>query len=98
MNFSNPYWAPDVKFTTIKSKPLIEGTLGFDFDLPWPLPTTAGYYEGQDPVPGRKELSYGTGTEYFATDHIVPSTGGVPMVNIYAPHYKYKRSDHVFKV
>ena len=98
MNVSNPYWASDVKFKTIKTIPKLEHTLGFNFDIPWPLPSTAGEYFGEDAIPGRREMSYGTQGEYFATDNIVPSTGGVPMVNIYAPHYRYKRSDHVFKV
>jgi hypothetical protein len=98
MNVTNPYWAPDLKFTSIKTKPKISGTLGFHFDIPWPLPTTAGQFFGEGAVPGRREMSYGTQGEYFATDNIVPSTGGVPMVNIYDKHYSYKRSDHVFKV
>ena len=100
MNLSNAYWAPDVSFQKVKSKPLLDRTLGFHIDIPWPLPTTAGAYSGEGALPDRRELSYATEaeSEYFATDNIVPSTGNVPMVNIYAPHFKFKRSDRVFKV
>ena len=98
MNVSNPYWAPDLQFTAIKTKAKLANTLGFDIQIPWPLPSTAGEYVGEDAIPGRREMSYGTQGEYFAVDNIIPSTGGIPMVNYYAPWYSYKRSDHVFKV
>ena len=100
MNLSNSYWAPDVTFQKIKSKPLIDKTLGFFTDIPWPLPVTAGAYSGEGAIPGRRELSFATEaqSEYFAIDNVVPSTAGVAMVNIYAPYYKFKRSDHVYKV
>ena len=100
MNLSNAYWAPDVTFEKIKTKPLIEKTLGILMDIPWPLPVTAGAYSGEGAMPDRRELSFATGgqSEYFAIDNVVPSTGNVPMVNIYAPHFKFKRSDHVFRV
>ena len=100
MNVSNSYWAPDVTFEkVIQTKPLLDRTLGFHFDLPWPLPATAGAYSGEGAIPGRRELSFATTqSEYFATDNIVPSSGGVPLVNIYAPHFKFKRSDRVIRV
>ena len=100
MNLSNPYWASDVTFEKIKTKPLLDQSLGFFTDIPWPLPSTAGAYMGEGAMPGRRELSFATeaNSEYFATDNIVPSTGGVPMVNIYAGYFKFKRSDRVFKV
>ena len=100
MQFSNPYWASDLKFETRLTKPLLDKTLGFELDIPWPLPVTVGFFAGDGAIPGRRELSYQRPhqSEYFAIDHIVPATGGVPLVNPYAPHFKFKRSDVVFKV
>ena len=100
MQFSNPYWAPDLRFNTQKTKPLLDKTLGFEFDIPWPLPVTVGFYAGEGALPGRRELSYQQPhqSEYFATDNIIPATAGVGLVNPYAPHFKFKRSDVTFKV
>ena len=100
MNTSHPYWAPDLNFEQIKTKPFLDKSLGFYTDIPWPLPVTMGAYFGEGAIPGRKELSYGSfhNSEYFAIDGIVPSTGSVPLVNIYAPHFKYSRSAVTYKV
>ena len=100
MQVSNSYWAPDLKFQERKTKPFLDKTLGFTMDIPWPLPTSVGFYSGEGAIPGRRELSFQREhqAESFATDNIIPSSGGIPLINMYLPHYKFKRSDVTFKV
>ena len=89
MNPTSPYWT--VPPTTIKTlKPIINNP-GFLFVLPWPDVSTAGFYHGQRPVPGRKELIFRDDPEYFAVDGIVPATAGIPRINPYDPVYKFSR-------
>ena len=100
MNPSNPYWTAPLhySFDTKFLKPVTH-TLGFQMDLPWRLPTTVGEgYAGENAAPDRRELVYSTQGEYFATDNVVPSTGGQPQVNLYNPIYQFKRSDQTVKL
>ena len=99
-NPSNPYWQPPLhierKITFLKP---VTQTLGFQPDLMWQLPTTVGEgYSGEGAMPDRRELVFSRHGEYFATDNVVPSTGGRSMVNLYDPIYQFKRSDHTVKV
>jgi hypothetical protein len=65
---------------------------GFLFRIPHPLPSTAGYYYGENPVYGRRELVFSDQPEYFAVDGKIPASGGVPLVDPKDPIYKFKRS------
>ena len=97
MNITNPYWTPPTKFTTHKHLKPIARDLGFHFSLPWPLPVTAGYYYGEQPPLGRRELVFSSQPEWFATDNILPSSGGIPLVNPYTAEMQFKRSDYTIK-
>ena len=103
MNESSPYWSiPQFYEYQIKTLKPVTNTLGFMVDLPWPLPTSVGEgYRGENQAfPGtQRELNYSTQGEYFARGgNVIPSTGGIPLVNIYDPIYKFKRSDHSIKL
>ena len=100
MKVTDPNYTPPLLYTfKIKSTAPIARQLGFHFDLPWPLPSTVGsHYYGEGAIPDRRELVYNTTGQYYATDGIIPSTGGIPMVHVQDPIYKYKRSDHTVKI
>ena len=98
MNPTNPFWTPEPAFIAQTSLKPISNTLGFQFNLPWPDPTTAGFYYGEGPQYGRRELIYRSDPEYFARQNILPSIGGVPRFNPYDPIYKFDRSRYTARV
>ena len=95
MNVTHPFWSAPKEFVGQKSFQQtftpIARNLGFQFQMPWPLPQTAGFYDGQNPVLGRRELVFSSQPEYFAVGNTIPSAGGVPLVNPYAPEMKFSR-------
>ena len=97
MQATNPYWTPPAQFKTVKYLKPIARDLGFQFHLPWPLPVSAGYYYGENPVWGRKESVYSSQPEWFATDHIIPSSGGIPLMNPYTKEMTFNRQDYTVK-
>jgi hypothetical protein len=97
MSITSAYWVPppdqDFKIQTTNTKP---NDLGFRTDIPWPLPVAphgGRYYgEGREHLDLRKELNTSVQGEYFARGgQVIPSTGGIPLVNIYDPIYKFSR-------
>ena len=101
INTTNPYWTPPIAYNfKITSLPPVTNTLGFQNDLVWRLPTSVGEgYYGAGQLPGApRELVFSTQGEYYATDNIVPSTGGKSLVNLYDPIYSFKRAEHVRRV
>ena len=87
MNATSPYWsAPQI--TTTAFKPVTH-TPGFNYVLPWPSVTTAGWYYGSGATPDRRELIYRSDPEYFPRGGVVPSSGGVPSINPYNKIYKF---------
>ena len=95
MNVTHPFWQVPKQFVGQKSfkqtLPPVANTLGFTFQLPWPLPVSAGWYDGQNAMWGRRELVFSSQPEYFAVENIIPSAGGVPLINPYAPEMKFSR-------
>ena len=94
---TNPYWTPPVEFTTRKKLLPITNNMGFQFTLPWQLPSTAGYYYGENPVWGRREYVYSAQPEWYSVDNIVPSAGNVPLINPYTSAMKFSRADYTVK-
>ena len=99
MSITNAYWAPPAthEFEVKTLNPKI-GDLGFRTDIPWPLPVTAGaeyFGEGQQDLPTYpKMLNKSFQGEVFAVGNTVPSTGAIPLVNIYDKEFKYSREKH----
>ena len=95
MNVTHPFWQAPKQFVGQKSFKQtlapITRTLGFQFQMPWPLPQSAGFYYGQNPVWGRRELVFSGQPEYFAVGNTIPSAGGVPLVNPYTPEMRFSR-------
>lgn len=97
MNPTQPYWTPPFQYTTRTNLKPVTNTLGFQFTIPWPETTTAGFYNGQGAIPGRKELVYRDDPEWFAVQNIIPSTAGVPRINPYDPVYKFDREKYTVR-
>ena len=76
----------------------IAHNLGFQWALPWPLPTTAGYYFGENPQWGRREYVTSSLPEWFAVDNILPSTGKQPLINPYTAEMRFSREDYTTRV
>ena len=96
MNPTNPYWQPPPTETKFL-KPIVN-TLGFQFQIPWPSVTTAGWYYGEGAMPDRRELVYRADPEFYARGGIVPSFGGVPTINPYDPIYRFSRDKFTVRV
>ena len=97
MNPTNPYWTPGPEIQKVVGQKNIANNF-IRFTLPWPDVTTAGYYYGEGPQYGRRELIYRSDPEYFARQNILPSIGGVPRFNPYDPIYKFDRSRYTARV
>ena len=97
MQPTNPYWTPPVQFTRRKKLKPIARDLGFQFALPWQLPVSAGYYYGENPVWGRREMVFSAQPEWFSTDHIIPSSGNIPLMNPYTEEMKFSRANYTVK-
>jgi hypothetical protein len=98
MNITSPYWSNPEFTQTTYGKPLTRH-LGFLTRLPWPEPVTVGaMYAGEGPRSGRRELNTMPFGEYFAVSNKIPSSGGVPLININEPRYKYSRDRYTYKV
>ena len=95
--FTGPQFPnPPVHFSLRRSEPFF-GDLGYSLELPWPAPTTAGWwFEGG--LPEEKVLITRDDPEYFAVDNKIRSTGGLPSINPNDPIYKFKRSDFTVRV
>ena len=96
MNITNPYWNGDPMFLPHKGLAPINNH-GFFFKLPHRDVQTAGFYFGENPGYGRRELASRSDPEYFAVQGKIPASGGVPQINPKNPIYKFKRSDFVQK-
>ena len=80
----------------IRSEPYFRD-YGHSFTMPWVLPHTAGYWNFGT-IPTEKKLITRDDPEYFATNNIIPSTGGTPAINTNDPVYQFDRSDFTFSV
>ena len=98
MNPTSPYWTPPFQWRPQKTLQPITNTYGFQFTLPWNMPTSAGYYFGEGAVPGRRELVYRSDPEWFATQGILPSSGNVPLVNPYTQEMNFDRAHYTVRV
>ena len=101
MNVTHPFWQPPREFVGQKNfsqtQTPIARNLGFQFQIPWPLPATAGFYDGQNPIWGRRELVFSGNPEYFAVGNTIPSAGGVPLINPYSREMQYSRENFTNK-
>jgi len=100
MQPTSPYWvqldANEVEVRPIKP---ISGHLGFQMNIPWPEPVTVGaIYAGEGAMPDRREVVTTAFGEYYAVDNTIPSTGGVPLVNVNEPRYRFSRNDYVYHI
>ena len=97
MNLTNPYWSDPPMFQPHKGARRFENNYGFFFKLPVDDIQTAGYYFGENPGYGRRELVMRSDPEYFLPQNIVPASGGLVKYDVKDPIYKFRRSDHTKK-
>jgi hypothetical protein len=98
MNVTSPYWSNPEFTQTSYGKPLT-GHLGFLTRLPWPEPVTVGaIYSGDGAVTGRREQNSMPFGEYFAISNKIPSAGGVPLINVHEPRYRFSRDRYTYQM
>jgi hypothetical protein len=61
------------------------------------MPHTVGYWN-HGTIPTEKKLITRDDPEYFATNNIIPSTGGVPVIDVRERAFQFQRSDYTFDV
>jgi hypothetical protein len=88
------YHAPE--FGVQRSEPYFRD-YGHSFTIPWILPHTVGFWD-QGGIPTERKLITRSDPEYFATNNIVRSTGGVPVIDLHDPAYSFDRADYSFSV
>ena len=97
MNILNAYWLPKpTENGTVGYSNTKAGDLGFRNDLVWPLPATVGaeyFGEGRQELPLEKTLNRTVQGEYFLRGgNVVPSTGGIPMINPFSKTFTHSRA------
>ena len=98
MQSTSPYWA-NYEFDTRKSHKVIAGHLGFTNTIPWPEPVTVGsMYFGSGAAPDRRTVCLKPWGEYIAVDNKIPSTGGVPLINVNENRFQYSRDKFCYRV
>ena len=98
MQVTSPYWFQP-EFQTKRSHKPLTRHLGFQMAIPWPLPVTVGaIYAGEGAAPDRREITTSAFGEWFAVNNIIPSTGGVPMINVKEPRFQYSREKFVHRI
>ena len=88
------YHAP--QFGIQRSEPYFRD-YGHSFVIPWILPHTVGFWDTGG-IPTERKLVMRSDPEYFATNNIVRSTGGVPVIDLLDPAYAFDRSNYTFSV
>ena len=99
MKSTSFYWAePQIYTAQLKPQKQLENNRGFWFDIPYNDIQSAGWYFGENPIPGRKELVFDNGQpEWFANQGIIPASGGFPKYNPYNPEFHHKRENFTVK-
>ena len=98
MQPTSPYWFQPSFQSKTMPKP-ITNTLGFQTNIPWPLPVTVGaIYAGDGAAPDRREITTSAFGEWFAVDNTIPSSGGVPLINVKEPRFQYSRENFVHRI
>ena len=98
METTSPYWN-QFEFDTRKFHKPIAGNLGFTPVIPWPLPVTVGaIYSGDGAIPDRRQICIKPWGEYFAVNDIIPSTGGVPLINVHEKRFQYSRDKFCYRI
>ena len=98
MQPTSPYWFQP-EFQPKQMLKSLTGHLGFQTQIPWPQPVTVGaIYSGDGALPDRREITTSPFGEWYAIDNIIPSSGGVPLVNVNEPRFQYSRAKFVHRI
>ena len=83
-------------FGRVQSEPFF-GDYGHSFTIPWIMPHTVGFWN-DGTIPTEKKLITRDDPEFFATNNIVPATGGQPVIDLADKVFKFDRNDFKFDV
>jgi len=94
-NFTHPYWnAPTFTRQQKFLKP-ISGSLGFQFNLPWRDPVTAGWYYGEGAPYGRRTVVTDSRPEFYTVGgNIMPSVNGIPRMDPHSSEMTFSRAKY----
>ena len=102
MQPTSPYWVqlePGTNESDIRPIKPITGHLGFQMNIPWPAPVTVGaIYAGAGAMPDRREVVTTALGEYYAVNNTIPSTGGIPLINVNEPRFQFSRDKYVYHI
>ena len=90
----NSFHTPELGL--VRSEPYFRD-YGHSFVMPWILPHTVGYWN-EGSIPTEKKLITRDDPEYFATNNIIRSTGGLPVINTNDPVYRFDRNEYTYSV
>ena len=90
----NSWHAPELEIT--RSEPYFRD-YGHSFNMPWVMPHTAGFWN-YGTIPTEKKLILKDDPEFFATNNIIPSTGGNPVINPDNRIFAFDRNDYMITV
>ena len=76
----------------------LERNMGFLWDLPRRNPVATPWFFGEGTVPGSRELIMRPDPEYFASDGVIPTVNGKPLVDVSSEAYNFNRREHTFRV
>lgn len=87
-------YRPELKWE--KSEPYF-GDLGYTLELPWPMVTTAGWWQAGT-IPEEKALILSDQPEWHAVNNTVRINQGLPEINVRDPIYQYSRDSKTIKL
>ena len=90
----NSFHSPELG--RIQSEPYFRD-YGHSFSIPWVKPHTAGFWN-YGGLPTEKKLIMRDDPEFFATNNVIPSTGGLPIIDPGDPVYRFDRNEFTVNV
>ena len=99
MSFTHPYWTPSFNYRLRKSLKPISNNLGFQFNLPYPDPVTAGWYYGEGAPYGRRTVVTDSRPEFYTVGgNIMPSVNGIPRMDPHSSEMTFSRAKYTQKI
>ena len=95
-SMTHPYWQSDKIFRPTRTLQSYDHHLGFTIEKPWPLPTMKAIYNGDNAIPGSRDLVFTQYTTPVAVGNVLPQTGGYPLVK--PQDLDFRREKYVHRI
>ena len=95
-SMTHPYWQSDKIYRPELTLLGYDHHLGFHIEKPWPLPSTKAFYNGENAVPGSRNLVFTQYTEPVAPGNVIPQSGGIPLVR--PQELDFRREQYVHRI